>query len=76
MKTTKTHLVAQSPLAQPRGEIRFAGASTQVIDWKVMAGAPPLAPLVRGWGNPHGCKTAPEGAGGRAWATAHFPGHL
>lgn len=76
MKTTKTHLMPQSPLSAAVGSDVFCQCFHAGIDWKVMAGAPLLALLVRGWGNPHGWKTAPEGAGGCASATAHFPWHL
>lgn len=67
---------ASKPFSAAAGSNVFCRCFHTGIDWKVMAGAPLLAPLVRGWDKPQGCKTAPEGAGGCALATARFPRHL
>lgn len=53
-KTTMRHPMPRSPVSAAVGSDVFSQCSCRGADGKVMAGAPPLTPLVRGGGNPHG----------------------
>lgn len=54
MKTTTRHPMPRSPVSAAVGSDVFSQCSCRGADGKVMAGAPPLTPLVRSGGNPHG----------------------